>query len=344
MKASERVPLGDTGVLVSRLGVGTGPMGAEHSEAVWAENVDAAWELGVRSFDTAAYYGFGNSEKQLGRQLAKRPRDEFSLTTKVGRLLRHGGPRDRFADAFYYPDGVVPDDVPSAIYDYSHDAAITSLKESMERLGVERLDIVHIHDIIEMASGINHKDEALAGAFPALQELREQGLLRAIGAGVQDNELLVELAGAAPFDCFLLAGRYTLLDQASLDAALPICEEKGISIIVGSPYNTGILHDPTDDASFDFAPAPRHLIEKARAIKAVCERHAVPLPAAAMQFPFAHPSVVQVLTGAVTAAEIEENIRLMEHPIPAELWDALREAELLDPRAPVPGEALEGAQ
>jgi D-threo-aldose 1-dehydrogenase len=155
---------------------------------------------------------------------------------------------------------------------------------------------------------------------------------------VQVNELLVDLAEACDFDCFLLAGRYTLLDQAALDAALPICAEKGISIIIGSPYNTGILHDPTDDATFDFTPAPPELIAKARAIKAVCERHGVPLPAAAMQFPFAHPCVVQVLTGAMRPAEIEENARLMSHPIPAQLWDDLRDAGLLDERAPVPSE------
>jgi D-threo-aldose 1-dehydrogenase len=343
MNANEKASIGDTGVEVTRLGMGTGPMGAVHTDEGWSAMVDAAWEGGVRAFDTSPYYGFGNSEIRLGRQLATRDRDSFALSTKVGRLLRPDGPSDPFIEAYYYPDGV-PEGLLRTVYDYSFEGAKQALAESIERLGVERLDIVHIHDIIENASGINHKDEALAGAFPALQELREQGLLRAIGAGVQDNQLLVDLATAAPFDCFLLAGRYTLLDQAALDAALPICEEQGISIIIGSPYNTGILHDPTDDATFDFTPAPRHLIEKARAIKAICERHGVPLPAAAMQFPFAHPCVVQVLTGAVNPAEIRENIRLMNHPIGAELWEELRAASLLDERAPVPGGALEGAQ
>lgn len=343
MNPNERAPIGRTGVEVTRLGMGTGPMGAVHSDEEWGAMVDAAWDLGVRSFDTSPYYGFGNSETRLGGQLAKRDRDEYVLSTKIGRLLRPDAPPDPFIEGFYYPEGL-PEGVVRTKYDYSYEAGKQALAESLERLGVERLDIVHIHDIIELASGINHKDEALEGSFPALVELREEGLLRAIGAGVQDNQLLYDLASAAPFDCFLLAGRYTLLDQSSLEAALPICEEKGISIIIGSPYNTGILHDPTDDATFDFLPAPPELIERARAIKAVCERHDVPLPAAAMQFPFAHPCVVQVLTGAVAPHEIQENARLMQHPIPAELWDNLREAELLDPRAPVPREALEGAQ
>jgi D-threo-aldose 1-dehydrogenase len=335
---AERVEIGDTGVAVTRLGMGTGPLGALHTDEEWAEMVDAAWDLGVRSFDTSPYYGFGNSETRLGRQLAKRDRDSFALTTKVGRLLRADGPPDPFIEGFYYPQGL-PEGVLRTVYDYSFDAVKQELRESLERIGVERLDIVHIHDIIELASGVNHKDQAIAESFPALQELRDAGLLRAIGAGVQDNQLLYDLASACDFNCFLLAGRYTLLDQGSLDAALPICEEKGIKIIIGSPYNTGILHDPTDDATFDFLPAPPELIEKARAIKAVCERHGVSLPAAAMQFPFGHPCVVQVLTGAVKPSEIRENAKLMATPIPSALWDELREQELLDPRAPVPGEA-----
>jgi D-threo-aldose 1-dehydrogenase len=337
MNPAERVELGDTGAVVTRLGMGTGPLGAVHTDEEWAEMVDAAWELGVRSFDTSPYYGFGNSETRLGRQLGKRDRESYALSTKVGRLLREDGPPDPFIEGFYYPEGL-PEGVLRTVYDYSFDAVKQELTESIQRLGIERLDIVHIHDIIELASGINHKDEAINQSFPALKELREAGLLRAIGAGVQDNQLLYDLASACDFDCFLLAGRYTLLDQASLDAALPICEEKGINIIIGSPYNTGILHDPTDDATFDFLPAPPELIEKARDIKAICERHGVPLPAAAMQFPFGHPCVVQVLTGAVNPSEIRENARLLETPIPSELWDDLREAKLLDPRAPVPGE------
>jgi len=336
MNPQERAPIGDTGVTVTRLGMGTGPMGTVHDDGEWGEMFGAAWDLGVRAFDTSPYYGFGNSEIRLGRQLAGRDRDSYTLTTKVGRLLRKEGPIDPFAEAYFYPDGM-PDDVPRTIYDYSFDATKLSLQESLQRLGVERLDIVHIHDIIEMASGVNHKDEAIGQSFPALVELREAGLLRAIGAGVQDNQLLVDLAEACDFDVFLLAGRYTLLDQGALDAALPAAQAKNIPIIVASPYNTGILHDPTDDAMFDFTPAPRHLIDKARAIKAVCERHEVPLPAAAMQFPYGHPSVVQVLTGAVRPSEIQENVRLLEFPIPAELWDDLRDRELLHPDTPTPG-------
>lgn len=335
MDPKERASIGDTGVEVTRLGMGTGPLGTVHTDEAWESMFDAAWELGVRSFDTSPYYGFGNSEIRLGRQIAKRDRDSFALSTKVGRLLRPDGPIDPFAEAYFYPEGM-PDDVPRTIYDYSFDSVKLSLKESLERIGVDRLDIVHIHDIIEMASGVNHKDQAIGESFPALAEMKQEGLLRAIGAGVQDNQLLADLADACDFDVFLLAGRYTLLDQAALDFALPACQAKDIPIIVASPYNTGILHNPTDDAYFDFTPAPRHLIEKARAIKAVCERHGVPLPAAAMQFPYAHPSVVQVLTGAVKPSEIQENARLLQVEIPAAVWDDLREEELIHPDAPTP--------
>lgn len=337
MNPTERVEIGRTGVQVTRLGLGTGILGAVHDDGPWKAIIDHAWDRGIRLFDTSPYYGFGTSETRLGRQLRERPRDQYTLSTKVGRLLREDAPVDEFAEAVFFPEGR-PEGVtvPHAIYDYSHDGALASLRESRERLGIDSIDIVYVHDIIENATGINHKDEAIAGAFPALVELREAGVIRAIGAGVQDNQLVVDIATAVDVDVFLLAGRYTLLDQESLDEALPLCERKGISIVIGSPLNAGILFDPRDDASFDFRPAPPEILAKARAIKAVCDRYCVPLPAAAMQFPYAHPCVAAILTGAENAAQLDENVKLLQHPIPAALWDDLRDEGLIRPDAPTP--------
>ncbi|HLH67784.1 MAG TPA: aldo/keto reductase [Candidatus Dormibacteraeota bacterium] len=335
MNPSELVTLGKTGLQVSRLGLGTGPLGMVHDDEVWKQIIDGALSAGIRSLDTSPYYGFGNSERRLGRALARHERDSYVLSTKVGRLLRHDAPLDPFAVAYYYPTGM-PDDVPRTVYDYSRTGTLLSLAESRERLGIRKIDMVHIHDIIELASGIDHVDEAISEAFPALSELRAAGEISAIGAGVQVNDLILKLGSTCDFDCFLIAGRYTLLDQSAADEALPLCVERGISVIIGSPYNTGILYDPKPGVTFDFVPAPDELIHKAQRIKQVCERYEVPLPAAAIQFPFAHPAVVQVLTGARSLSELKENLDLMRVEIPRDLWDDLREEGLLSEAAIVP--------
>lgn len=335
MNPADLTELGRTGLRVTRLGIGTGPLGMVHDQDSWQRIIRTAFEAGIRYFDTSPYYGFGNSERRLGEELSKYPRDNYVLSTKVGRLLRRDGPVDPFAEAFYYPQGM-PDDVDRTIYAYDRDATFRSLDESRERLGIQRIDVVHIHDIIELASGVSHAQEAITDAFPALEELRDAGVISAIGAGVQVNDLVVQLGSSCSFDCFLIAGRYTLLDQSAAEEALPLCEEKGIAVIIGSPYNTGILHDPGPNATFDFTPASPELVAKARRIKEVCERHEVPLPAAAIQFPFGHPCVAQVLTGARSATELLENLRLMQAEIPAELWDELRERELIHHAIPTP--------
>ena len=335
MRASDRVPLGRTKLTVTRMGMGTGPLGMVHDQDTWAGVVEAAWKAGIRAFDTSPYYGFGNSEQWLGKLLAERPREEYVLSTKVGRLLRPEGRIDKFAEAFYYPGGM-PDNVPRTVYDYSAAGTGQSLVESRKRLGLDRIDIAHIHDIIELDTGVSHVDEAISEAFPVLADLRDQGVIGAVGAGVQVNQVLVDLVRACDFDCFLLAGRYTLLDQSGLEEALPLCAAKGIAVIIGSPYNTGILHDPRPDSTFDFVQAPTHLIERALQLKEACARHGVPLPAAAIQFPLGHPAVAMVLTGAMTAAELEENVRLMEVEIPEDLWHELRDAGLIRAEAPLP--------
>jgi D-threo-aldose 1-dehydrogenase len=338
MDPSQRNPVGDTGVLMSRLGMGTGPLGRYQEPEHWREVFDTAWGAGVRSYDTSPFYGFGNSERRLGAILRTMPRDEFALSTKVGRLLRDVPTTELFAQQYFYPDGI-PDDVLRPVYDYSRDGVLRSFEESHDRLGLERVDTLLVHDIIELTSGVSHADQCLDEALPALSELRAQGRIGAIGVGVQDNPLLARMVRGADLDLCLLAGRYTLLDQGALEEALPACLERGVRIMIGSPYNTGILHDPKPESTFDFAPAPPGLIAKALELKAVCERHGVPLPAAAMQFPFGHPAIVTVLTGAENAAEFRENVAMMQVDIPEALWHELRDSGLIDPRAPLPCEA-----
>jgi D-threo-aldose 1-dehydrogenase len=225
-------------------------------------------------------------------------------------------------------------DVPALnpVYDFSYDGVMRSVEESLERLGVERVDVLHVHDPDD------HLEEALAGAYPALDRLRAEGAIGAVGAGMTQTPALVRLAQAADFDCFLLAGRYTLLDHGGLTELLPLCEQRGISLIVGGVYNSGILADPAPGATFDYAQAPPALLERARRLHEVCARHGVPLKAAAIQFPLGHPAVASVLTGCRSAAELEENVRMFETPIPADLWAELRAEDLLAPDVPVPGE------
>ena len=267
---------------------------------------------------------------RLGAGLAGHPRDGYVLSTKVGRLLR--------ADAPPNPDDFGPDGLPfdkgtpavSTVYDYSRDGVLTSIEESLARLGKDRLDLVYIHD------PDNYVAEALATAFPALIELREQGVISAIGAGMNQTAALETFARETDPDVFLLAGRYTLLEQDALGTFLPLCEQRGIAVIVGGAYNSGLLADPSSGTHYNYLPAPQPLIERAQQLQAVCARHGVPLKAAAIQFPAAHPVVAAVLTGARRAAELNENCALFDLPIPPDLWQELRAVGLLDERAPVP--------
>jgi D-threo-aldose 1-dehydrogenase len=336
MNPAEKVAIGKTKLEVTRLGLGTGLLGALHEDDPWREIIKTAWDAGVRSFDTSPYYGFGASEIRLGRALSNYDRSEYVVSTKVGRLLRADAPEDPFAEAVYFPKGRPPGALRS-VYDYSAAATRQSLVESRERLGLERIDIAHIHDIVELASGVDHSQQAIRETYPVLAELRDEGVIAAAGVGAQVNQVLIDLGEACSFDCFLIAGRYTLLDQSALDEVLPLCLRKTISVVIGSPYNTGLLYDPKPDSTFDFMPAPPEIIEKALKLKAVCRKYNVPLPAAAIQFPFAHPAVAQVLTGAKAASEIKDNVRLMQTPIPVELWRELREQGLVHPKAPLPG-------
>jgi D-threo-aldose 1-dehydrogenase len=295
---------------VTRLGLGSAPLGGLF-EAVTDEEahrvVEAAWQAGVRFFDTAPLYGHGLAEQRFGAVLRTKPRDDFVLATKVGRLLRKDAPPEP-GQAYKGTPPVNP------VFDFSYDGVMRSVEESLARFGLDRIDVLHIHDPDD------HYDEALNGAYRALDRLRSEGTIKAVGAGMNQSEMLVRFARAANFDCFLLAGRYSLLDRSGAKELLPLCVERHISIIAGGVFNSGILADPRPGATYNYQPAPPELLQRAIELKAICNRHGVDLKAAALQFPLRHPAVAAVLTGPRSVAEIDENIRLFQLPIPDALW------------------------
>jgi len=272
--------------------------------------VEAAWNSGIRYFDTAPLYGSGLAEQRLGAVLREKPRQEFVLTTKVGRLLR--------ADAAADPDqsfrGIPP---LNPVFDFSYDGVMRSVEESLVRLGLDRVDALLIHDPDD------HHEEALAGAYRALDRLRSEGTIAAVGAGMNQAEMLARFAREANFDCFLLAGRYTLLDRSGARELLPLCLERDIAVIAGGVFNSGILAAPTADPHYNYRPAPGELVERALELQAICERHGVDLKAAALQFPLRHTAIPAVLTGPRSVTELEENVRMFEAPIPDDLWQEI---------------------
>ena len=312
------------------LGLGTAPLGGLYSPVSDEEAhrvIDAAWRHGIRFFDTAPLYGHGAAERRLGAVLAGRPRDSYVLETKVGRLLRR--PSEPAPEDAYYKD--TPPERP--VFDFSHDGVMRSFEESLQRLGLDRIDILHLHDPDA------HETEAMAGAYRALDRLRAEGLIRAVGAGMNQWPMLARFAEAGSFDAFLLAGRYTLLDQSALPTLLPVCERRGVRLIAAGVYNSGLLADPRPGAKFNYDDAPPAMIERAQRLAVVCAAHGVPLKAAAMQFPAGHPVVASVLTGARSVAELDENVAMTKVPVPAALWDDLRHQGLIAADAPTPGAA-----
>jgi len=315
---------------VTRLGFGAAPIGnlfAPVADTDASAAIDAAWRRGLRLFDTAPLYGHGLSERRLGAALRAHPRDELVVATKVGRLL--------VPDPTPQDDGFVATPPFRPLFDFSHDATLRSHDESLARLGLDRVDVLHVHDPDD------HADDALRGAFPALRRLRTEGVVRAIGAGMNQSALLARFVREADVDCVLLAGRYTLLDQSALAGLLPLCLQRGVSVIAGGVFNSGLLADPSPRATYDYHPAPPALVERARRLATVCARHRVDLKAAALRFPLAHPAVACVLTGARSATEMVENARLFATPIPLALWDDLRSEGLLGDDTPTPGAATE---
>jgi len=295
------------------LGLGTAPLGGLF-EAVTDETahgvIDGAWAAEIRYFDTAPLYGFGLSEQRLGAVLRGKPRDEFVISTKVGRLIRGSGPPEP-GQAWRGTPPLNP------VFDFSYDATMRSVEESLNRLGLDRVDVLLIHDPDQ------HYDEALSGAYLALDRLRSERTVRAIGAGMNQSEMLTRFAREADFDCFLLAGRYTLLDRSGAAELLPLCQDRGIAIIAGGVFNSGILAETGPTLHYNYEKAPPDVVARAEQIKAICRRHGADVKAAALQFPLRHPAVKTVLTGCRSVAEVQENVRLFEAPVPEELWREL---------------------
>jgi D-threo-aldose 1-dehydrogenase len=301
--------------------------------------IGAAYGAGVRYFDTAPLYGHGRSEVRLGAGLANYRRDAIVISTKVGYALEPRAPDQMPRSAFVDPLPFAP------VFNYSREAILRSFEGSLERLKTDRIDVLLIHDPDEgvtLQPGLDpyaksHFREVMDQAYPALHELRAQKVIGAIGLGMNQWQMLCDFAAAGDFDCFLLAGRYTLLEQESLQKLLPLCEQKQISIIIGGPYNSGILATgAVANAYYNYAPAPPEILERTRRIEAVCARHRVPLQAAALQFPFGHPTVSAVIPGARSAGELQANIGFFAQEIPADFWGELKSLSLVDPAAPVP--------
>ena len=318
MNPLERVRIGRTEVQVTRLGLGLAPIGGLYQpvdERQARATVERAWQLGIRYYDVAPLYGNGLSERRAGPVLAEWPRAEYALSTKVGRLLRTGGGDEQ--DIWAEPATLTP------VFDFSGAGVLTSYAESLDRLGLDRADILHLHDPDD------HLAQAIAEALPALVRLREQGRISAVSAGMNQSKPLAELVRTGQLDCVLLAGRYSLLDQSGAAELLPLCAERGVSVIAGGVFNSGLLADPKPGATFDYAPAPAEMLDRALAIRAVCERHGVPLRAAAIQFPFTHPAVTCVLVGARSPEEVADAVRMAAVDIPAGLWKDLRAEGLI---------------
>lgn len=314
-----RARLGGTDVEVTRLGLGTAPLGGLFtpvSDADARDVVDAAWDAGVRFFDTAPWYGFGRGERRLGDALRDRA-EPFTLSTKVGRLLRPSG-------APPGPENGWPDPLPFApVHDYGYDAVRRSFEDSLQRLGLARIDVLFVHDIGAATHGDAapaHERDAFDGGLRALQELRDEGAIGALGIGVNETEVLLRALDRAAWDVFLLAGRYTLLEQGALDELLPACERAGTSVVVGGAFNSGLL---AGGSTWNYAEAPAELLARRDELADVCREHGVALEAAALQFPLRHPAVVSVLVGCRTAGEVRENVGHLEAALPGDLWSAL---------------------
>ncbi len=325
--------LGRTGVAVTALGFGAAPLGnlyARVPDDAAAATVDAAWAAGVRYFDTAPHYGLGLSERRLGGMLRGHPRDTYVLSTKVGRVLVANPAGGSDLDNGF--------DVPAElcrVWDFSAGGVRRSLSESLDRLGLDRVDIALIHDPEES----DDPRSALDSAYPALDAMRAQGVVGAIGVGSKQREILTRFATETDIDTVMVAGRYTLLEQPALDDLLPACARRGISVLNVGVFNSGLLAVDRPDATlpYDYASAPAAVVHRAQRIAAVCERHGVSLPHAALAFAAAHPAVASVVVGAARPQHLARNADLMWRPVPpAELWRELVAEGLRRADAPVP--------
>lgn len=319
-------------VNLSQLGFGGAPLGnlyrkIEDDDA--QATLDAAWDAGIRYFDTAPQYGLGRSEMRVAEALERFDPDQVTLSTKVGRILEGCAPEEVTPEAFV--------NVPQKriVFDFTYDGIMRSYEDSTARLRSDRIDMLFLHDIDAGAHGQAFEDNNLRqlfseGGYRALSELREADKISAIGAGVNTWQICERLLEEADFDGFLLAGRYTLLEQDPLDTFLPLCIERDVGIILGGPYNSGILATgPIEGARYDYAPASEQILQRVRALKGVCDAHDTPLIAAALQFPLGHPAVKSVIPGASNPDEVRQNVKIFETPIPAGLWSDLKSQGLI---------------
>lgn len=330
--------IGKGGLDFTELGFGTAPLGnlyraISDEEAHLA--LEAAWETGSRYYDTAPLYGLGLSETRLNRFLRGKKRDDYVLSSKVGRLLKVCAPEERTGIGKFF-------DTPSRreVYDYTYDGVMRSFEASLERLGVDRIDILFAHDLDVFNHGTQEAlqeklDELMRSGYYALLSLRDQGVIKAFGAGVNEWQPCQWMAERGDFDLFLLAGRYTLLEQEALETFLPLCEERGIGIVLGGPYNSGILATgAVPGAYYNYDTAPQEILDRVSRIEAVCQRHGVRLIEAALRFPLKHPRVVSVIPGGQSAEQVRSNRQILDARIPAELWVELKAEGLMRQDAP----------
>jgi D-threo-aldose 1-dehydrogenase len=329
--------IGNGGLRFTELGFGGAPLGNLYraiSDDDALAILEAAWDGGVRYFDTAPQYGLGLSETRMNRFFRSKRRDEFVLSSKIGRLLRAATPgtREGLGKWFEVPSRV-------GVFDYGYDATLRSIEFSLERLGVDRIDILYAHDLDVFSQGSQQTLDArlaefMAGGYRALIQLRDQGVIKAFGAGVNEWQPCQWLMERGDFDLFLLAGRYTLLEQEALTTFLPMAQARGVGIVIGGPYNSGILATgPRPGAFYNYDPAPDWAMQRAFQLQQICAAHGIRLVDAAFQFPLSHPAVVSIIPGGQSVAEMAGNLAAAKARIPSDLWQALRTAGLLPAEA-----------
>jgi D-threo-aldose 1-dehydrogenase len=340
MKTRHFDRIGNGGVTFSELGFGSAPLGNLYravSDEDAQRTLNAVWDSGSRFFDTAPLYGLGLAETRLNQFLRGKKREDYIISTKVGRLLEVCKAEQRTGIGKFF-------DTPTRreVFDYSYDGVMRSFEASLERLGLDYVDTLLVHDLCIFTHGTKAASDArieefMRSGYYAMLSLRDQGVIKAFGGGINEWEVCEELTRRGDFDLFLLAGRYTLLEQQALTSFLPLCVERGIGIVLGGPYNSGILATGAKlGAFFNYSQAPAPIMERVSRIEAVCKRHNTPMIAAALQFPLAHPSVVSVIPGGQSVAEVTNNCAILDIKIPAALWTDLKAEGLMREDAPTP--------
>jgi D-threo-aldose 1-dehydrogenase len=343
MNPTQTRKLGKSGVALTQLGFGGAPLGelfVRVDEATAAATLQAAWDAGVRYYDTAPYYGRGLSEIRYGRFLDAKPRSDFVLSSKVGRWFFPPARPDEFQTGPVWAGGLRFEHV----HDYSYDGIMRSYEQSQMRLGMNRIDLLLIHDLdfwfhTTEAKVAAHLSQLFTSGWRALDQLRSHGLVRGVGAGINELGMMPRFLDALPLDFFLVALRYTLMEQEVLEAEFPYCERAGVGIVIGGVYSSGITATgPIEGAKYNYSDATPEVMERVRRMQAVCATHSTPLAAAALQFPLAHPIVASVIPGAISPDQVRQNVENFRRPIPAPLWSDLKREGLISERAPTPAD------